>query len=493
MLRWCRLVLLMLLLSLPARAAIDAVCSHTVFHQPGAQTPAYAEVFFEVNPASLRFAKNEQGWQGAIYITASFSADTGLVLRERSLLQTPPVADMDQVFNQRVAGLQRYSLQPGAYTFTLLLQDRVDSNNTFIYTKKITVPVIAGKAAYSPVQLLDTFAATRVNSPYRKGNMEQLPMSHYFLDERRYMLHYYAELYHADKIPATEWPLTQQVFISRQKPGLPGMPGTNHTDTLRSPATTLPALGSLPVASLASGNYYVNIVLHNNKGQEIVSTNTFFQRSNPDPQAATDTGATVPTIDTGIQQVTTLNLANTFVAKYSAAQVKAILKMLLPISTPLERQNIVSFQKRPDELYSKYFIYNFWVSRDKKDPKKAWDAYADRVREVNKLFGAGANMPGYETDRGLVYLKYGKPQERIQVLNEVGAKPYEIWHYDKPGGQALQGDFLFYQPGYSTNDYRILHTTVIGEMRNTNWRLTLYTNGATNNPNSRAEQYLRNR
>ena len=43
------------------------------------------------------------------------------------------------------------------------------------------------------------------------------------------------------------------------------------------------------------------------------------------------------------------------------------------------------------------------------------------------------------------------------------------------------------------NEYTLLHSTVKGEMRNTNWRANLYTNGgAGNSLNSRAEQIFQN-
>ena len=166
--------------------------------------------------------------------------------------------------------------------------------------------------------------------------------------------------------------------------------------------------------------------------------------------------------------------------------------MIYPISTKLEEDAINAFLKRPEETYMRYFVYNFWQSRNEKDPQKPWDEYTKRIREVNKLFGTGA-VNGYETDRGIIWLKYGKPNERILVQNEQGVLPYEIWQYNAPGKQSSPGAFLFYRPGFMVSDYRLLHSTVNGEIRNLNWRTVLYANGGGGNGNSRAEQYIGNK
>ncbi|MBZ0100369.1 MAG: GWxTD domain-containing protein, partial [Taibaiella sp.] len=178
--------------------------------------------------------------------------------------------------------------------------------------------------------------------------------------------------------------------------------------------------------------------------------------------------------------------------KYSIAQLKAIMKMLKPIADENELLNIESFVKRPDETYMRYFVYNFWKARSSDDPEKAWKNYTKLVKDVNKLFGNSRN-PGYETERGFYYLKYGPPDQRYVVTAEETAWPYEIWQYNAPGKQSSQGVFLFYNPGFMVSDYKLLHSTVQGEMRNNNWRSELYkTGGSTNNLNSRAEQILQN-
>ncbi len=239
--------------------------------------------------------------------------------------------------------------------------------------------------------------------------------------------------------------------------------------------------------------------MRDNYGEILDKKTLFIQRFSTKPKVAIKEPELADSVlsnanDTASFHV--LDLTNTFVGKYNASQVRAILKMLLLICDPIEGNNINGFLKKPDELYSKYFIFNFWEKRDKQNPEKAWKAYAERIKEVNKLFTSGARS-GYETDRGRIYIQYGKPNDRIIVNNETGALPYEVWQYYSTEKQGREAVFLFYQPGKSLGGYELLHSTAVGEKRNTNWRALLYNNSiagsGTFNADSRAEQYIGNK
>ena len=161
----------------------------------------------------------------------------------------------------------------------------------------------------------------------------------------------------------------------------------------------------------------------------------------------------------------------------------------------MEAQDIKGFLKDPDEMYMRYFIYNFFHARNENDPEQAWKEFADKVREVNKMFGT-TSSPGYQSDRGYIYLKYGKPNDIITVENEPGSLPYEIWQYNSIAVKDHRYSnqfFLFYRPADMITGFELLHSTLPGELHNNGWRNYLYTDGYPgNNSNSRAEQYLSN-
>ncbi len=300
-------------------------------------------------------------------------------------------------------------------------------------------------------------------------------------------------------MPAASYPLIEKVFIAK-KPDSGPYGNTLKRDTVN-PQKLSFVSGSFNVAALASGNYYLRVTLENRIHKVIASESLFFQRLNTHPVIEKDTLKNTekspdPVSDTGMEHVNLLDLNKTFVAKYSLPQVRAILKMLLPGSDALGTENINNFLKKPDELYMRYYIYNFFLNINKDDPAYAWKEYSNKILEVNKLF-TSHGTPGYETERGFIYLRYGKPTDIITVENESGTLPYEIWQYNtltqtnrKEVANAL---FLFYRP-QATFDYKLLHSTVEGEIQNEAWRTYLYTGGGGGtNGNSRAEQYIGNK
>jgi GWxTD domain-containing protein len=275
--------------------------------------------------------------------------------------------------------------------------------------------------------------------------------------------------------------LHQSVYISK-KPGGDILYNLHKEDTLK-PLSTNYLASQFNIDMLPTGNYYLNMTLKDEKQNSLANESVFFQRVNTTP-------LTQKRVDTGFEKVTVFDLGETFVSKYTLPQLMAILKMLKPIGTPLENATINNFLQKPDELYMRYFIYNFWNDRNPKNPKAAWETYTVTVKEVNRLF-RGSGSPGYETERGVIYLKYGKPTEMITVENETGVVPYQIWSYDKLPKQSNGGAILFYKPGNMLGEYQMLHSTIRGETRNTNWRLSLYTTGKeSSSMNSRAEQYF---
>jgi hypothetical protein len=77
------------------------------------------------------------------------------------------------------------------------------------------------------------------------------------------------------------------------------------------------------------------------------------------------------------------------------------------------------------------------------------------------------------SDRGRVYLQYGKPNAIAESHYEPAAFPYEIWHYYNINGQRDKR-FVFYTQEIATNDFQLLHSDVVGELANYHWQRQLY-------------------
>ncbi|MCK5078138.1 MAG: GWxTD domain-containing protein, partial [Calditrichia bacterium] len=114
------------------------------------------------------------------------------------------------------------------------------------------------------------------------------------------------------------------------------------------------------------------------------------------------------------------------------------------------------------------WLFEFWNKRtlQGKDYK---DKFEDRVRYVNAKF-TFRGKEGWQTERGRVYLVYGKPDIRERVPSSSDTNPYELWKY-----YQIQGGVVFYfidENGFG--DYKLVSSTHRNEYYDPNWRNYLY-------------------
>lgn len=489
----CLLIVLLLLAGQRAYS-IHALPAYTIFYMPAENNTdtyrPYIELYWQADPKSIHYKKNEKEiWLGKFRTEIEISCDTGVIATDRYYLQTTPAASRAAAQIQNITDLHRYVVPEQKIYIKLTLQEDGFEDEAFSYFDSVTIEKKENRF-YSGIQLLDTsYKYSDEQNMFMKNGRLQVPLCFHFLNDNRRLLHYYVELY-GDNANKELDSVVHEAFISKTEFGHAVL-GLKQPDTLKT-SHVLPISGSIKIDVLPSGNYYLNVIARTTDGTKLTQQALFFQRSNVNPVKREDTTSADSTRPL-FEHVELFDLSTTFVGEYTEPQLMAILKMLKPIANETELLNIESFRERPDFTYIRYFIYNFWKSHSPMDPERGWQAYTDRVRAVNKLFGS-SRKPGYETERGFYYLKYGKPEIRYTVSSEEGAWPYEVWQYNAPGNQSSGGAMLFYSPGFMVNDYMLLHSTIIGERRNTAWRSQLYKSGmSSGNLNSRAEQVFLNR
>jgi GWxTD domain-containing protein len=486
--------------------AIDASVNHGLLYKFDSAGKTYTptlELYWQINPRSLHFVTNTSKKIIARIKTDIFIyEDAGLIKEDHFIAQTNPRSNVDELTSLNILELRKYAVKNGKLKLKFILTDVNDSGSVFNYEDSLVVNQDLGKPFYSDIQLLDTFFSFPNLTPFEKNGKQHIPLCANFLDDNKRTLHYYAELNNIESVKPDHYPLVHKLRIAKkQNDGY--FPEMGTSDTILSKRVP-DILGSIPIGKLTSGNYYVVASLEDKYGVLLATNSCFFQRMNLHPEKSTVEKKVIKEVlaDSAMEHVTLLNLDKTFMSKYSLAQVRAILKMLLPVSDPMQTSTINNFLKNPDEMYMRYYVYNYFLAINEKEPAKAWKEYSDKVMDVNKKFTAQGTA-GYETERGFIYLRYGVPTDIITVTNETGALPYEIWQYNNltqfsNKKELTNSLFLFYKPGQMIGDYRLLHSTVSGEMINAAWRMYLYattssSSGSGINTNSRAEQYFGNR
>jgi GWxTD domain-containing protein len=117
------------------------------------------------------------------------------------------------------------------------------------------------------------------------------------------------------------------------------------------------------------------------------------------------------------------------------------------------------------------FFHSFWAMRDPK-PETPHNEYQlevnRRIQYANEHF-VSHYRSGASTDKGIILLKYGFPDD-VQVFRSTSdTKPYEIWNY-----YELEGGVQFYFGDISGfNQYELIHSTKHDEYQDPNWQKKL--------------------
>jgi GWxTD domain-containing protein len=113
---------------------------------------------------------------------------------------------------------------------------------------------------------------------------------------------------------------------------------------------------------------------------------------------------------------------------------KTAVEQLRYIASDDERDSLL---ESPDSLRAKLWE-SFWEKRDPTSgtPMNEFrDEYYRRIRYANASFSVG-KRPGWRTDRGMIYIRYGEPDEVERHPFDLAGKPYngpwQVWYYYNP-------------------------------------------------------------
>jgi GWxTD domain-containing protein len=124
------------------------------------------------------------------------------------------------------------------------------------------------------------------------------------------------------------------------------------------------------------------------------------------------------------------------------------------------------------------FIESFWAIRNP-DPNSPSNTFREehyrRLEYANTHFGTLAALDGWSTDRGMVYITLGPPQQKRSYPNARELKPIETWFYQDPASalapyfsvvffkKSAAEDFQIYSPYQDGPDALIDSTNGIND------------------------------
>ena len=419
---------------------------------------AYVENAVAIDCQSATYKEFQPGmFKATVEITTMFKQGESYPSYSKVAVDSPVVTDTSKIDGAFI-NQQRFPLPKGEYEMILAVRDlNAVEGRTMNDTLTVEVNYEKNVPAISDILLYDSYTQVSKPSACTKSGLDFLPRVYPFYGSKETKLNFYVELYNSNKLYdegkylvnyyietcESSTRLQDYAFVKR----FPVAPVNVH-------------LGSIDISSLPSGNYYLVVEMRDRSNALICSKSIRFFRSNP--------GASYDMYD-----LSAVGIEASFVSQINNIDsIRKYIRYLDPICSEVERDYSVNLVKTDDLKTMQQFFLNFWNSRSPLNPRSAWEDYLAAVRRVNMSFGT-VSYPGYRTDRGYVFLKYGQPDKIVESPNEPGAYPYEIWHYYEVANQHNKR-FVFMSKDNVTNDFHLIHSDVIGEINNPRWQLEIY-------------------
>lgn len=426
-------------LLLHAQPKLEAVVETKRFQGP-LDTPVVL-VNISMLGATAEWTMDERGFRQAKVEALTMVEQDGAIVDFRKTMVFSP--ERGDTLQGDFLHQERFNLKPGAYSLSVELRDANSADTAHLYINKpLVVPQVADGVHLSDIQL---------TQPIKDGQ-EVVPFPGTFFPSGSDVLTFYAEAYGTPKRFGQDGAFLATAEIQGFEDH---RVAANMRQVQRLKADTVVPVGmAFGIGKLPSGNYVLALELRDRNDSVVARRDQFFQRMNPMAYNPLDLAPG--------------ELGPNFTDAYTDADTLAEhLSSMRPIADDLERKMIDDRWKdrKPDLMRD--FLYTFWYNRSPSDPEGAWKSYQQAVAYANEHFGC-RNMRGYQSDQGVIFLKYGAPNSVVDRENETAVTPYMIWHYYR-AGKYSDRRFVFIQQERSTTCWTLLTSDMPGEINNSRW------------------------
>lgn len=429
----------------------------------------YLEIYLQFVGPSVKYMSTKDGLQARVSLFFEILKNDSVIKSDAYILESPLIKDsvIDDFYE-----VKRFTIEPGDYDLRIELTDLNNPKSKTGGKQKIKIDDFKISPSISDIEVAEYAYESDQENNFVKSGFHIIPLISNFYPTDLTKIPAYFEVYNSDRIGDSIVGIIQKIINDDTDEELEDFA----TFTRAKPASVLPFFKKMDISKLPTGNYRMEIILTDRKLNTIAKNSYSFQRSN-DLEIEFNPENIV--LDPAFQKTITDD------------SVFYYLESLIPIAKPAEIKNIISTYKTKDKQKSRKHIQAFWIQTSGKDSYNAWVKYKIQVQQAERMYHTNYQQ-GFETDRGRVYLKYGAPNNIITKETSPSEYPYEIWTYNKIG-KFSNRRFVFYNPDLVNNAYRLLHSDMLGELKNPAWQQTLNkrntVNGDVDNPNKFNEDH----
>jgi GWxTD domain-containing protein len=278
-------------------------------------------------------------------------------------------------------------LQPGDYGLICKLIDH-NSNDVSTIEAQFTAPEFDRGGDISAIEFLQDTDTLQENSRFFKNGLTAVPAVERVYDNERESLGFFAEVYLARY-------LGENLILEYEIAGERGGSSSNGIIQLNSDSEVGAVRRFEPLDELTPGDYELTLALKRG-GIPIAERSADF------------------TIKWSLASL----IRNDF--DYAIEQLRYL----------ISKEEKEELYAAPESLRLEKFE-EWWNSKDPSPgtpENELREEYYRRIRYANQYYRA-INREGWQTDRGMIYIKHGEPDQIDRHPFELGRKPYQIWYY----------------------------------------------------------------
>ncbi len=339
-------------------------------------------------------------------------------------------------------------LKPGNYLLQVFLSDYHDSTKMLPYYHDLLVRDFNKNIGMSDIEIASKIVSDSKNkvSIFYKNGMEVYPNPRQVIYETMPVVYYYTEIYNAKG---------QNLMLDVKMLNSLGKETYKKEIPVHGVANAIVKVGAAFLKKAASGKYDLVFTLRNQKGAIIDrQSKDFYYVSS--------------VIADSNYQITDEKVNQDFLSSrfaiLSGPQCDDLFNISKYIAT---EQEIDMYYKLTDTKQKQKYLFSFWRKRDPDlttRENEYLNEYLERAKFANKRFKE-YRKKGVNTDRGRIYLKYGKPDKIERKQNDYYNKPYIVWEYYNIEG----GVYFIFADVNGLGNYELLNSTKRGERHDPNW------------------------
>ncbi len=361
------------------------------------------DIFIQVPYQEIQFVKSNKGFTAEYTATISvFDEDKEKLLVEKSWKEKINAIDFEQTIskNNYNLSLKSFNLTPDKYFIVTSVEDE-DSHKKYSSENLYNVRDLSERISVSDIMLVS-------KQTQNEGNNKILPNVSRNITSKRDGLPMFFEIYSNDSSEV------QIEFTIKDNED-----NVIERDTLNKQLTPErnQVIHTIKDISLGLGNYYISVAVLDESGDDVAEVSkAFISRWVGIPAAIQD-------LDKAVDQ-------------------------LVYIATPSEMDHIEEAENR-DNKVERYL--EFWKKKDptpNTEENELFNEYYRRVLYANENFSH--YIEGWRSDRGMVFIILGSPNNIDRHPFDLESKPYEVWQY-----YELNRSFVFVdETGFG--DYRLV-------------------------------------